>query len=64
MPHLTSLADEPHRTGAIRSRQTALLEKIELSALEQSILDNKRKRDAEVTLMNTTIRQWRSARRW
>jgi hypothetical protein len=44
---------------AIELRLSEQTNQFQLSALEQSILDNKRKRDAEATLMNATIRQWR-----
>ena len=44
---------------AIELRLSEQTNQFQLSALEQSVVDNKRKRDAEATLMNATIRQWR-----
>jgi hypothetical protein len=55
----TALLDKIDSALAIELRLSEQTNQFQLSALEQSILDNKRKRDAEVTLMNATIRQWR-----
>jgi len=55
----TALLDKIDSALAIELRLNEQTNQVQLSALEQSILDNKRKRDAEVTLMNATIRQWR-----
>ena len=55
----TALLDKIDSALAIELRLSEQTNQFQLSALEQSILDNKRKCDAEVTLMNATIRQWR-----
>jgi hypothetical protein len=55
----TALLEKIDSALAIELRLSEQTNQFQLSALEQSILDNKRKRDAEVTLMNATIRQWR-----
>jgi hypothetical protein len=55
----TALLEKIDSALAIELRLSEQTNQFQLSALEQSILDNKRKRDAEATLMNATIRQWR-----
>jgi hypothetical protein len=55
----TALLEKIDSALAIELRLNEQTNQFQLSALEQSIVDNKRKRDAEATLMNATIRQWR-----
>jgi hypothetical protein len=55
----TALLEKMDSALAIELRLSEQTNQFQLSALEQSIVDNKRKRDAEATLMNATIRQWR-----
>jgi len=55
----TALLEKMGSALAIELRLSEQTNQFQLSALEQSIVDNKRKRDAEATLMNATIRQWR-----
>ena len=55
----TALLEKIGSALAIELRLSEQTNQFQLSTLEQSIVDNKRKRDAEATLMNATIRQWR-----
>ena len=55
----TALLEKINSAIAIDLRLGEQTNQFQLSALEQSIVDNKRKRDAEATLMNATIHQWR-----
>jgi hypothetical protein len=55
----TALLEKINAAFAIGLRLEEQTNQFQLSALEQGMLDNKRKRDAEATLMNATIRQWR-----
>jgi hypothetical protein len=55
----TALLEKIGSALAISLRLTEQTNQFQLSALEQAVVDNKRKRDAEATLMNATIRQWR-----
>jgi hypothetical protein len=55
----TALLEKIDSALAIELRLGEQTNQFQLSALEQSIVDNKRKRDAEATLMNATIHQWR-----
>jgi hypothetical protein len=55
----TALLEKIDSALAIDLRLGEQTNQFQLSALEQSIVDNKRKRDAEAALMNATIRQWR-----
>ena len=55
----TALLEKIDSALAIELRLSEQTNQFQLSALEQSIVDNKRKRDTEATLMNATIRQWR-----
>ncbi len=55
----TALLEKMNVALAIDLRLSQQTNQFQLSALEQSIVDNKRKRDTEATLMNATIRQWR-----
>jgi len=55
----TALLEKMDSALAIELRLSEQTNQFQLSALEQSVVDNKRKRDAEATLMNATIRQWR-----
>jgi hypothetical protein len=55
----TALLEKIGSALAIELRLGEQTNQFQLSALEQSIVDNKRKRDTETTLMNATIRQWR-----
>jgi hypothetical protein len=55
----TALLQKINSAIAIDLRLGEQTNQFQLSALEQSIVDNKRKRDAEATLMNATIHQWR-----
>jgi hypothetical protein len=54
----TALLEKIGAALAIELRLGAQTNQFQVSALEQLIVDNKRKRDAEATLMNATIRQW------
>jgi len=55
----TALLEKIDSALAIELRLSEQTNQFQLSALEQSLVDNKRKRDAEATLMNATIHQWR-----
>jgi len=55
----TALLEKINAAFAIGLRLEEQTNQFQLTALEQTLLDNKRKRDAEATLMNATIRQWR-----
>ena len=55
----TALLEKMDSALAIELRLSEQTNQFQLSALEQSVVDNKRKRDAEATLMNATIHQWR-----
>ena len=55
----TALLEKMGSALAIELRLSEQANQFQLSTLEQLIVDNKRKRDAEATLMNATIRQWR-----
>jgi len=55
----TALLEKINSALAIDLRLGEQTNQFQLSALEQSVVDNKRKRDAEATLMNATIHQWR-----
>jgi hypothetical protein len=55
----TALLEKINAAFAIGLRLEEQTNQFQLSALEQGLLDNKRKRDAEATVMNATIRQWR-----
>ena len=55
----TALLEKIDSALAIALRLNEQTNQFQLSALEQAVVDNKRKRDAEATLMNATIRQWR-----
>ena len=55
----TALLEKIDSALAIELRLSEQTNQFQLSALEQSIVDNKRKRDTEARLMNATIRQWR-----
>ena len=55
----TALLDKIDSALAIELRLSEQTNQFQLSALEQSMLENKRKRDTEAALMNASIRQWR-----
>lgn len=55
----TALLEKIGSALAIEIRLSEQTNQFELSALEQTVLDNTRKRDTEVALMNATLRQWR-----
>lgn len=55
----TALLEKINSALAIDLRLGEQTNQFQLSALEQAIVDNKRKRDAEALLMNATIHQWR-----
>lgn len=55
----TALLEKMNAALAIDLRLGEQANQFQLSTLEQLIVDNKRKRDAEATLMNATIHQWR-----
>ena len=55
----TALLEKMGAALAIELRLGAQTNQFQVSALEQMILDNKRKRDAEATLLNATMHQWR-----
>src|SRR5256885_1279843 len=55
----TALLEKIDSALAIALRLNEQTNQFQLSALEQAVVENKRKRDAEATLMNATIRQWR-----
>lgn len=55
----TALLEKINSALAIDLRLGEQANQFQLSALEQAIVDNKRKRDAEALLMNATIHQWR-----
>ena len=55
----TALLEKINAAAAMQLRVGEQTNQFLLSALEQQILDAKRKRDAETLLMNATIHQWR-----
>jgi hypothetical protein len=55
----TALLEKIGSALAIELRLSAQTNQFQLSALEQAILDNTRKRDTEAAVMNATLRQWR-----
>jgi hypothetical protein len=55
----TALLQKIDSAFAIDLRLNEITNQFQLSALEQAIVDNTRKRDTEATLMNATIHQWR-----
>jgi hypothetical protein len=55
----TALMEKINAALAIELRLSEQTNQLQLSALEQALVENKRKRDAEATLMNATIREWR-----
>jgi hypothetical protein len=55
----TALLEKINSALAIDLRLGEQTNQFQMSALEQAIVDNKRKRDAEALLMNATIHQWR-----
>ena len=55
----TALLEKIDSALAIELRLSEQTNQFQLTALEHAIVDNKRKRDAEASLMNATIRQWR-----
>src|SRR5262249_20191231 len=55
----TALLEKINAAEAISLRVDHQNNQFLLSALEQLIVDNKRKRDSEAVLMNATIHQWR-----
>jgi hypothetical protein len=55
----TALLEKINAAFAIGLRLEEQTNQFQLTALEQTLLDNKRKRDAEAGLMNATIHQWR-----
>jgi hypothetical protein len=55
----TALLEKINAAAAIELRLGEQTNQFQLSALEQLVLDNTRKRDTEAQLMNATIFQWR-----
>ena len=55
----TALLEKITAANAIQLRQSQQTNQFLLSALEQQLVESKRKRDAEVRLINATIYQWR-----
>jgi len=55
----TALLEKLTSANAIQLRESQQTNQFLLSALEQQVVDSKRKRDAEARLMNATIYQWR-----
>jgi hypothetical protein len=55
----TALLEKINAAFAIGLRLEEQTNQFQLSALEQSLVDNTRKRDTEARLMNATINQWR-----
>ena len=55
----TALLEKLTAANAIQLRESQQTNQFLLSALEQQLVDSKRKRDAEARLMNATIHQWR-----
>ena len=55
----TALLEKINAAFAIGLRLEEQTNQFQLSALEQSLLESKRKRDTEAALMNASIRQWR-----
>lgn len=55
----TALLEKINAAFAIGLRLEEQTNQFQLSALEQQLVDNTRKRDAEAQLMNATIYQWR-----
>ena len=55
----TALLEKLTAANAIQLRQSQQTNQFLLSALEQQLVESKRKRDADARLMNATIYQWR-----
>ena len=55
----TALLEKINAAAAMQLRVGEQSNQFLLSALEQQVIDSKRKRDAEARLMNATIYQWR-----
>jgi hypothetical protein len=55
----TALLEKINAALTLALRISEETNQLQLSLVEHAIVDNKRKRDAEATLMNGTIRQWR-----
>ena len=58
----TALLNKINTASALGLRIQDQMNKFLMSTLEQSIVANKRQRDAEAILMNATIYQWRYGR--
>jgi hypothetical protein len=58
----TALLEKIGSALAIEVRLSEQTNQFQLSALEQAVLDNTRKRETEAAVMNATLRQWRYGR--